>query len=354
MPAFREGKVVTVALERDLLRARVALPSGECDAVGFPDMVGDVRSGDRVVLNTTGVDLGLGTGGVAFILWNLDGPGPPVDLEGHIVKLRYTPWQRESLSVEEPDSPHHEKLAQATSIDGMPVVACTLHSQIAAVAAGVKAAHPNVRVGYLMTDGASLPLQWSDLVADLRQTSFIDATATCGHAFGGDLEAVNVFSGLVALRHAAECDVAVVAMGPGVVGTGTALGHTALEQGQILDATNALGGRAIACLRVTFEEQRARHQGISHHTITALRLVAQTRATVVVPLLEEGHTESVQRQLESAGIDDRHDVVTSDGTPGVRALEEAGLRPSSMGRPFGSVRELFLAGAAAGAVAAAE
>ena len=352
MPAFREGKVITAGLDRGLLHARVALPSGECDAVGFPEMVGPVDAGDRVVLNTTGVDLGLGTGGVAFILWNLDGSAPPVDLEGHIVKLRYTPWQREALSVEEPASPHHDRLANVTSIDGMPVVACTLHSQVAGVAAGIKAAAPDTRVGYLMTDGASLPLAWSDLVADLKEEGLVEVSATCGHAFGGDLEAVNVFSGLAALRHAAECDVAIVAMGPGVVGTGTALGHTALEQGQILDATNALGGRAIACLRITFEDERARHQGVSHHTITVLRLVAQTRATVVVPVLEGDHTEAVQEQLRAAGIDQRHDVVTADGSAGVRALETAGLRPSSMGRPFEAVAELFLAAAAAGSVAA--
>ncbi|MDQ4064961.1 MAG: DUF3866 family protein [Actinomycetota bacterium] len=352
MPAFREGKVITVTLERRLLRARVALPSGDCDAVGFPEMLGSVEAGDRVVLNTTGVDLGLGTGGVAFIVWNLDGTTPTVDLDGHIVKLRYTPWQREALSVEEPDSPHHEKLAAITSIDGMPVVACTLHSQVAGVAAGIKATAPDKRVGYLMTDGASLPLAWSDLVVDLKEKSFVDVTASCGHAFGGDLEAVNVFSGLAALRHAADCDVAIVAMGPGVVGTGTALGHTALEQGQIIDATNALAGRAIACLRITFADERPRHQGVSHHTITALRLVAQTRATVVVPTLEESHATTVRRQLDGAGIAGRHDVVTADGAPGVRALETAGLRPASMGRPFESVRELFLAAAAAGAVAA--
>src|SRR3990170_1201673 len=275
MPAFREGKVVRLIEERDdLTRAEVSLEIGDIEAVGFPKMLGPLEPGDRVIVNTTGLELGLGTGGIGFILWNLDGTAPSPDLRGHIVKVRYTPWQTEVLSAEEPDGPHHDALEEIGSIDGMPVVACSLHSQIAGVTAGIKAARPEARVGYLMTDGASLPIAWSDLVRDLRSARLIDSTCTCGHAFGGDLETVNVFSGLAALRSGLGMDVVVVAMGPGVVGTGTRLGHTALEQGQILDATNSLQGRAIACLRLSFADPRRRHTGVSHHALTALRLVA--------------------------------------------------------------------------------
>ena len=47
-----------------------------------------------------------------------------------------------------------------------------------------------------MTDGAALPLALSDLVATLRDRDLVDTTITCGHAFGGDHEAVSVFSAL--------------------------------------------------------------------------------------------------------------------------------------------------------------
>ena len=136
----------------------------------------------------------------------------------------------------------------------MPVVACGLHSQIAGVAAGIKAAEPEARVGYLMTDGGALPLAWSRLVSALRGAGLMDSTCTSGHAFGGDLEAVNIFSGLAALRHAAAADVAIVSMGPGVVGTATALGFSGIEQGQVLDAAFALRGRGYACLRISFSD----------------------------------------------------------------------------------------------------
>ncbi|MBA2313434.1 MAG: DUF3866 family protein [Actinobacteria bacterium] len=354
MAAFRSGSILAV-LEQldDLVRADVVLDDGtQIAAAGFTSMLGPVDAGNRVVVNTTGIELGLGTGGVGFLLWNLDGRGPGELGPGHIVKLRYTPWQANVLAAEEPDSPHHAVLATAEDIAAMPVVACGLHSQVAGVAAGIKAARPDALVGYLMTDGASLPLQWSDLVRSLRAEGLVDVTCTSGHAFGGDLEAVNVFSGLVALRHAAGCDIAVTAMGPGVVGTSTALGFSALEQGQLLDAATALGGRAVACLRVSFADERARHGGISHHVLTALRVAARERATVVLPKLGPGEIESLRRQLHEAGVDARHDIVLGDGGAGVALLEEKAVTSSSMGRSLEEIPELFLAAAAAGAVAA--
>ena len=351
MASFAIG-TITQILERSegLARLRVRIDEQDVDAAGFPSMLGVLDVGHRVVVNTTGITLGLGTGATGFVLWDLDS-GPPEDPgDGHIVKLRYTPWQMNVLASESPESPHHEDLADVTSIDGMPVVACGLHSQIAAAASGIKAAAPTARVGYLMTDGAALPLAWSRLVAQARAADLFDVTCTVGHAFGGDLEAVNVFSGLASLRHAGKVDAAVVAMGPGVVGTSTVLGHTALEQGQVLDATTALGGTAIACLRISFADERDRQRGASHHTLTALTVSARERSIVVLPELDR-NDDHVRRQLEEAGIAKRHDIITTTGEPGIALMIERGVTPTSMGRTLEQTRELFLAAAAAGAVA---
>ena len=353
MAAFRRAKVVEV-IERSagICRARLALDDREIIAAGFPSMLGDLLAGDAVIVNTTAIDLDLGTGGEGFILWNLDGTGPPGPGEGHIVKLRYTPWQTEVLAAEAPESPDHEVLREADSIAGVPVVACGLHSQIAGVAAGIKAVRPEARVGYLMTDGAALPIAWSKLVATLAQSGLIDTTCTAGHAFGGDIEAVNIFSGMAGLVHARAADVVVAAMGPGVVGTGTALGFTALEQGQLLDAATALGGRSVACLRISFADPRPRHTGVSHHTITALTIAAREPALLVLPELpNEGHTD-LRRELEGAGLDKRHEIKVADGTPGLELLSSRGVAVTSMGRSIEEVPELFLAAAAAGRVAA--
>ena len=183
------------------------------------DLVGPVEAGDRVVLNTTAVELGLGTGGWHVVHWNLardawSRPGP-----GHIMKVRYTSLQVDTGAAEE----DHPELP--STVPGLPVVACSLHSQVAVVAAVARHLRPEARIAYVMTDGAALPLALSDLAHDLRRTGILDATITAGHAFGGDLEAVAVPSALALAAHVVGADLAVVGMGPGVVGTASALGH---------------------------------------------------------------------------------------------------------------------------------
>ncbi|MDP9068156.1 MAG: DUF3866 family protein [Actinomycetota bacterium] len=352
MALFHEGKVVAVVeVTPERVRAKVALGDREIDAVGYPSMLqGELAEGDAVVVNVTGLELGLGTGGIGLILWNLDGGGGTVG-EGHIMKMRYTPWQMNVVAAEAPESPHHEALRDADDLGGLPVVACGLHSQIPAVAAGIRAAAPAARVGYLMTDGGALPAAFSNLVTQMKEAGLVDSTCTTGHAFGGDLEAVNVFSGLVALQRATRCDAVIAAMGPGVVGTGSRLGHSAIEQGQLLDAATALHGRAIATVRVSFHDGRPRHFGISHHTLTALTVAARERCTVVVPKLPVAQTRLMEAQLEKSEVCARHELVFASGRPGVRLLRERGINPVSMGRTMGEAPELWYAAAAAGSVA---
>ena len=353
MATFRKGVVAEVTDRRaDLVKAKVQLQDKSLTCSAFPSMLSGLREGDEVIVNTTGVELSLGTGGEGFIVWNLsqDEDLPPA--EGHIVKMRYTPWQTNVLAAEAPESPHHDVLKTAESLDGAPVVVCGLHSQVGAAAAGIKAARPDATVGYLMTDGAALPIAWSETVRSLKGAGFVDATCTSGHAFGGDLESVNAFSGMLALRHAARADAIVVAMGPGVVGTDSKFGFTALEQGPLLDAAGALGGEAIAALRISFVDLRKRHVGVSHHTLTALSVAAQQRCKVALPVLPDERAAEVGDQLRTAGITEQHEVVEIDGAPGLGMIREKGLRPSSMGRSLDETPELFVAASAAGALAA--
>src|SRR5947208_2990108 len=226
MPRFVTGVVSRVLAERQgVIRLMVRVGEADRRATGFTEVTGALSPGDRVVVNTTAVDLGLGSGGEDFVVWNLAHTEAGVLSGGHILKVRYTPWQIDTLAAEAPESPHHVALAAASDIDAMPVVACGLHSQVPAVAAVLKRRDPALGIAYLMTDGAALPLAHSDLVARLKGKGVIDVTITCGHAFGGDLECVNVFSGLAAARHVVGAGVAILAMGPGIVGTGPVLGH---------------------------------------------------------------------------------------------------------------------------------
>ncbi len=269
MPSFRTGEVTELLSERaGFQRVRVDLGDEQpARAYVLTQLTGPVAVGDRVVCNTTAVELGLGTGGWHVVHWNLareswGEPGP-----GHIMKLRYTSLQADTGAGEEqhPDLP--------ASLDGTPVVVCTVHSQVPCVVVAARAVRPGTRVAYVMTDGAALPLALSDLVATMVDGGLLVGTVTAGHAFGGDLEAVNVASALTLARHVLDAELIVVGMGPGVVGTGTTLGTTSLEAAAALDTAAALGGLPVACLRVSSGDERERHQGVSHHTRTVLDLV---------------------------------------------------------------------------------
>jgi hypothetical protein len=162
----------------------------------------------------------------------------------------------------------------------------------------------------------------SDLVVQLRSLGLVDLTVTAGHAFGGDLEAVNVPSALVAAaRHGA--DAVVVAMGPGVVGTGTRLGTTAIEAAPALDAVAALRGRPVFCARYSSSDARARHVGLSHHAATVLDLV---RSAVEVPV-----PPAIVGDLAGVG-DGRHDIVAVEPPDVAALLDRHGLHVTTMGR----------------------
>jgi hypothetical protein len=331
VPTFRTATVTELLEERAGLQ-RVGTDLGR--AYALTQLVGTVAVGDRVVLNTTAVELGLGTGGWHVVHWNtarevLEDPGP-----GHIMKLRYTSLQVDAGSTEE-----HDPTA-STQLDGMPVVVGSLHSQVAGVAAAIKHAHPSARLAYVMTDGAALPLAISDLVDAVTRAGLIDVTITAGHAFGGDLEAVSVPSALALAKHAGRADAAIVAMGPGVVGTSSPLGTSALEVAGILDAAAALGGTPIAILRMSDGDPRPRHQGVSHHSRTALDL---TRSSVLVAAPHDGAFEHA-----------RHEVRVIEGPDVGALLDGHGLRITTMGRGPDADPLFFRATAAAGALAATQ
>lgn len=323
-------------------------------AVSYTRLVGECAAGDRVLLNTTAVDLELGTGGRHFVVARLgDGSGIAYERPagGHIMKLRYSPIQLDVLAVESQESPHHEAMRTATTLAGMPVVCCGLHSQVPLVAAAVKQADPALKVAYCMTDSAALALPLSDVARAAVEVGLVDTTITCGQAFGGQLEAVNLHSGLLAARHVTHADIAVVAIGPGVVGTATPFGHGGIAQGEAVNAAAVLGGRPVAVLRLSFADTRERHRVVSHHTLSALAQIALAPARVAVPSLPEEFAEQVDDALEDAGVWERHERVDSPaGRTSDPDLRGVGVR--TMGRGPESDPAFFSAAYAAGEVAA--
>jgi Protein of unknown function (DUF3866) len=352
MIRIRPGEVVR-AIERHagLVELEVEVGGGVERALAYPALTGPVAEGDRVALNTTAVASGLGTGGYHFVMAVLR----PVDLdpssEGHVMKLRYTPVQAQVRAVEEQGSPDHGRIAEAEGLDGLPVVWIPLHSMLAPVVAGARAAGAE-RIVYAMTDGAALPAWYSDQAARLREAELLDAVITCGQALGGDVEAVNVFSGLLAGAVVRRADVVVVGDGPGKVGTSTRWGASDVASGMALNAAGILGGRPVAALRVNFADPRYRHHAVSPHSITVLRDVALVPVHVAVPSLpDEDRRGAVWEALKEARLEERHQLVEVSGEPAVDLLRARGIPAETMGRSLDEEPAFFLAAGAAGVLA---
>jgi len=350
---IRNGRVTAIRARRPgATEATVTVePDGdEARALGYDDVVGPLEVGDRVVLNTSAVALGLGTGGFHLVMARLDGArddrGP-----GHVMKARYTPAQVRVLAVEEEASPHRAAVAAVTDLEGLPVVCAELHSMVPVAAAAARAAG-DLTVAYVMSDGAALPLAFSRLAGELRASGLVAGIVTAGQAFGGDLEAITLHSGLVAARAVLRADVAVVAQGPGGMGTGTALGYSGTQVAEAVNATAALGGRPVACLRMSTADARERHRGVSHHSLTALGRLALGRAWVALPALaDQALATVVRQQLEAAGVSARHEVVPVDAPDAGKLLAAWGLQVRTMGRGPEEDPAFFAAAAAAGTLA---
>jgi hypothetical protein len=317
-------------------------------AIAYPELCGPVTVGDVVIINTTAIALGLGTGGVHFVVAVEGAEIRDDDIPGRIMKARYTPLQTAVTSVEEG---HREAVEGSRGLEHTPVVCAPLHSMIGPIAAGAKRAG-EARVVYVMTDGAALPGAFSRLVFDLRDAGLIDGWITCGQAFGGELEAVTVWTGLLAAKEVLEADVIVVADGPGNLGTDTTWGVSALGSGNTLNAVAAVGGRPIPSLRVSFADERERHRGVSHHSLTILRDVCLVETDVPVPTLEDDTQRAdIWDALRAAKIEERHQLVEVDGRPALSELAARGIEPRSMGRGVDDDPAYFLAAGAAGVLA---
>src|SRR5919204_2749176 len=251
MLSLRRGRVTAVVDRCDGL-ARVEVDGAPC--VAYPLLTGPIALGDEVLVNVQARVLGLGSGGFDVLYANLTrGLDLPVEEGAHVMKLPYTPLQ---FAVRHGE----EEAALPESLNGMPVVACSLHSQVAPVCAALA----ELRVAYVQVPGGALPLALSDSVRELKQRELLSLTIGAGACFGGDLDAVNVYSALT-LARSQEADAVVCAIGPGIVGTQTRLGHGGMAAAQALDATLELGGRAVFALRMSQGDARGRHRGVSHH-----------------------------------------------------------------------------------------
>jgi hypothetical protein len=316
---------VTAVTERHDGLVRLEVDGRPC--VAYPSVTGPVALDDDVIVNSQAVELGLGTGGFDVLHANLTRglELPPADAS-HVMKLPYTSLQHAVRhAVESPDG------GPPAGLGGLPVVCCSLHSQVAPVCAGLGR---DLRVAYVQLAGAALPLPLSDTVRVLRDRGYLWTTAAVGPCFGGELACVTAASALLACA-AAGLDAVVCAIGPGVVGTGSRFGHGAMAAAEAANAAGALDGLPILAPRVSSADERERHRGLSHHTLAVVQLV-QGPLTVAWP-----DRLAVPEGL--GGVE----TVDADGWPA--ACE--GLPLSHMGRGPDEEPWFFAAAYAAGALA---
>ena len=93
MIRWRAGTVTAVARQWTGVREVVVdvVGDGLTPALAYVRLVGAPEPGDRVVLNTTALETGLGTGGHAIVVAVPDRLPDDPSSPGHLVKARYTP-----------------------------------------------------------------------------------------------------------------------------------------------------------------------------------------------------------------------------------------------------------------------
>ncbi len=263
-------------------RLAIQVDGGRRTAIADVGLVGAAQPGDELIVNVEAVELGLGSGGFDIVHVNLtrglDGAGTP---RAHVMKLNYTSLQHAVSPVEERDAdgtPDPPRLPI-----GKPAAVLALHGQLAPLAWSFGQARPEARLGYVQTAGGALPGGHSCVVRDLRESGLLAGHLTAGPSFGGaDGEAITTAA---ALHHGLTVlgwDAAVAGPGPGILGSGSALGHGGLQALDSAHTALALGCPALLVARMSSSDLRARHRGLSHHTRTVLDLLLAP-VTVALP-----------------------------------------------------------------------
>jgi hypothetical protein len=307
-------------------------------------LLGEMREGDEVVVNTAALDLGLGSGGFDVVHVNLTR-----GLEGgaereHVLKLNYTSLQHPVEPVElpvrlsGPERPRGEPKRVGQSV---PVLVLPLHGHLAPAAWAAAQVSPGLRVGYVQTGGGALPGSLSRDVALLRERDLLCGHVTVAPAYGGEAEALSVAGALDAAADRLGWDAALLGPGPGIIGSESRLGHGGMAALDSAHAALSLGLPTLLSPRLSEADPRDRHRGISHHTLTVLRMLL---APVEVPI-PAGNPEIAAQLDEATGASHKlHEVPAA-----LDLYADSGLPASTMGRGIEDDELFYAAPLAAGA-----
>jgi Protein of unknown function (DUF3866) len=276
--------------EQDLT---ISLAGERRAAIADVGLVGSSVQGDDVIVNVQARDLGLGSGGFDVVHVNLTRGLAGESVDGaHVMKLNYTSLQHAVRPVEETQTglphggAHPEGHEQAGELVGLPleqpVAVLALHGQLAAVAWAFAQARPEARLGFVQTAGGALPGGHSRTVRMLRERGLLAGHLTAGAAYGGEGEAISTAGALHHGLRTLGWDAAVCGPGPGIVGSSSSLGHGGMSALDSAHTAIALGAQILLVARMSSADERPRHRGLSHHTLTVLDLLLEP-VTVALP-----------------------------------------------------------------------
>jgi hypothetical protein len=336
-----------LALARGVVRAAegegeqqltVELTDGVHPAIADTALVGVCEVGDEVIVNVVARELGLGSGGFDVVHVNLTrGLGAAQSAAAHVLKLNYTSLQH---AVEPVEAGRWEARlpASADGDQGPPVAVLALHAQLAPLAWAFTQHAAGARLGYVQTAGGALPGSHSRTVRDLRARGLLAAQITAGPCYGGaDGDALTTAGALVYGFGTLGWDAAVCGPGPGIVGSGSALGHGGLSSLDSAHTALALGATPLIVARMSSADERDEHRGLSHHTRSVLDLLL---AEVLVALPEGATLSGGRHEARGHAVD-------------LAGYLDSGLPAEHMGR-LASEDPLFFESALAGGGVLAE
>lgn len=343
MLSVKEAEVLEILKEdKDIQELLVLVEEKKQKAYNYLNISNKACVKDKVLINTTAVELSLGTGGYHFVISNLDNKSKKQSKDGHIMKLRYTPMQIKVKSIEEFEE-YKNKIEAFKTLKNLPVVTGLLHSMLVPFACSYKYLNNNKKIVYIMTDEGALPAFLSNNIKLLKQKGIIDSVITCGNAFGGDYEAINYKTALIFAKECLDADVVFISMGPGITGTGTKYGFSGVDQANIIDCINLFKGKAIMIPRVSFADKRNRHYGFSHHMITILRDLTFTKAYIPLNIQDKEKLDYVKKQIKENNLDNKNEFIYLKEDITKKALDYYGMKVKSMGRNYFDDEEFFKA-----------
>jgi hypothetical protein len=297
-----------------------------------------MREGDAVIVNVAALDLDLGSGGYDLIHANLSrGMQGGPSTEEHVMKLNYTSLQHPVVPIERP-------LRDSLGGDSIPVLVLPLHGHLAPAAWAARQVAPGLRLGYVQTAGGALPGSLSRDVARLRGEGLLSGHITAAPAYGGEHEALSVIGAIDAGAHRLGWDAVLAGPGPGIIGSGTHLGHGGLAALDTAHAALSLQMPTLLSPRLSAGDLRERHRGLSHHTRTVLELLLAP-LSVAAPRGEEELIASLR-----SACAERHDLRIGVGDLG--GYRASGLPAQTMGRGIDEDPAFFAAALAAGSLLA--